>query len=131
GISGISSALKGIATAAAAVPAWLAGPLAGLITLLYSRPAGKGEADYMKAHPEKYPHAGGAGITLFDLMQKLENSGPGETSKKGAIGRNQIMPGTAKQYGFDPSRLGEPAYNDMVARAIEADLSRRYGGNLD
>lgn len=77
------------------------------------------------------PKKAAAGIDVFSLFQRLENSGPGAVSKKGAIGRNQIMPGTARQYGFDPSRLGDPAYNDMVARAIEANLAARYHGDLE
>jgi hypothetical protein len=72
-----------------------------------------------------------SGLSVFDLFQKLENSPANAVSPKGARGRNQIKPSTAEQYGFDPSRLNEPAYNDMVARAIEADLNRRYHGDID
>lgn len=68
---------------------------------------------------------------VFSLFQQLEGTPSGKPSPAGAIGRNQIMPATAAQYGFDPNRLGEPAYNDMVARAIEADLATRYHGDLD
>lgn len=75
--------------------------------------------------------SGGTDSGLMGLMQKLEGSGPNSVSPKGAIGRNQIMPGTARQYGFDPGRLFEPEYNDQVARAILADLSKKYNGNTD
>lgn len=50
-------------------------------------------------------------------------------SPAGAIGRFQIMPGTARQYGFDPAKLKDPAYNTQVARTIAADLYRRYHGD--
>ncbi len=68
---------------------------------------------------------------LLSIEQKLEGSGPMSVSPKGAIGRNQILPSTAKQYGFDPGRLFDPAYNDQVATAILADLQSRYGNNTD
>ena len=77
------------------------------------------------------PASQGGGLTLFDLVQHDENSSGKIDSPAGAIGKNQIMPDTARQYGFDPSRLREPAYNDMVARAIESDLNARYKGDVD
>lgn len=52
-------------------------------------------------------------------------------SPAGAIGKFQIMPSTARQYGFDPDRLYEPAYNERVADAIIKDLHRRYNGDLE
>lgn len=52
-------------------------------------------------------------------------------SPEGAVGRYQIQPGTARQYGFDPSRLKEPAYNEQVARTVLADLSRRFNGDTE
>lgn len=67
---------------------------------------------------------------LLGLIQAREASGDTAISPKGAIGRYQIMPGTAQQYGADPSRLMDPAYNEMVARKIIADLSRQFGGNV-
>ncbi len=71
------------------------------------------------------------GNNMLSLVQKLEGSGNNSVSPKGAIGRNQIMPATARQYGFDPSRLYEPAYNDQVAMTILADLKSRYGNDTD
>lgn len=65
----------------------------------------------------------------LDLIRKLEGSGDAAVSSKGAVGRYQITPATAQQYGFDPSRLKDPAYNERVARAIVADLAKRYSGN--
>lgn len=51
-------------------------------------------------------------------------------SSAGAIGRYQIMPGTARQYGFDAAKLYDPIYNETVAKAILADLHKRYNGDL-
>jgi hypothetical protein len=64
-------------------------------------------------------------------VRKLENSGDSEVSPAGAIGRYQIMPGTALQYGGDPSRLKNPIYNEQMAAKILADLVRRYKGDTD
>lgn len=48
------------------------------------------------------------------------------TSPKGAVGRYQIMPDTARQYGFDPTKLKDPEYNAKVATEILADLAKRF-----
>lgn len=69
--------------------------------------------------------------SLLDTFYKLEGSGPSAVSPKGAIGRGQIMPSTAKGYGFDPQLLHDPAYNETVTRTILADLSRKYQGDTD
>lgn len=115
---------------------------------------------YQKAHPEGTakelgaqlpmtpPPGGGAAATptpgadklgaatdpLGALMQQLENSaatGKGSISPKGAIGRNQIMPDTARRLGFDPAKLSDPAYNNMVARALQAWEAKTYHGDLE
>lgn len=52
-------------------------------------------------------------------------------SPAGAIGEYQIMPGTAAQYGFDPAKLTDRAYNKRVHDAIVADLHRRYNGDME
>lgn len=76
---------------------------------------------------------------LLGLVRGLENSAgyakahgisPDQVvSAKGAIGIHQIMPGTARQYGFDPAHLMDPQYNETVARTVLADLNRRYNGD--
>lgn len=78
---------------------------------------------------------------LLQTMRALEGSasaakvqGVAENdvvSPKGAIGRYQIMPGTARQYGFDPTRLHEPEYNQMVATRVIADLYKRFDGDTE
>lgn len=69
-----------------------------------------------------------------DIMAKvrgLEGSGDQAISPAGAIGRYQIMPGTARQYGFDPAKLGDPEYNEHAATVILSDLWRRFRGDED
>jgi len=62
----------------------------------------------------------------LELVRVLENSGDSAVSPAGAIGRYQIMPNTAKQYGYDPTKLTDPAYNEKVAAVILDDLNKRY-----
>lgn len=68
---------------------------------------------------------------ILPLVRGLEASGDDAISPAGAIGRYQIMPGTARQYGFDPAKLTDPAYNEKVARVVLADLSRRFHGDTE
>lgn len=65
------------------------------------------------------------------LVKQLEGSGRNATSPKGARGRYQIMPDTARRYGFDPGRLDDEAYSQRVASAILDDNDRRGGGRID
>lgn len=53
----------------------------------------------------------------------------GVLSPKGAVGRYQIMPATAAQYGLDPAKLTDPAYNRMAANLVLQDLDARYKGD--
>lgn len=62
----------------------------------------------------------------MELMRRLEGSGDDAISPAGAVGRYQIMPDTARQYGFDPAKLKDPAYNEKVANAVLSDLMRRF-----
>lgn len=73
----------------------------------------------------------GTPTALKGIVRKLEGSRDDETSYKGAVGRYQVTPDTARTYHFDPSRLKDPKYNEMVADAILADLTKRYNGNTD
>lgn len=71
------------------------------------------------------------------MLRKLEGSAdnavslPQGTGHGGAIGRYQIMPATARGYGYDPAKLFDPAYNEMVARHIVTDLYNKYHGNRE
>ena len=88
------------------------------------------------AHPRLFHGAllggvfGQDNISLLEAVRRLEGSGDSAVSPAGAIGRYQIMPGTARQYGYDPSRLTDPGYNETVAKAVLSDLVRRYNGNV-
>jgi hypothetical protein len=74
---------------------------------------------------------GGGKNSLLDTIAGLENSGDNAVSRAGAIGKYQIMPNTARQYGLDPSKLYNPAYNEMAATTILNDLQKKYGGDTD
>lgn len=73
------------------------------------------------------------------LLTQLEGSGDRSVSPKGAIGKFQIMPGTARQYWsrvfpgeeFDSNRLFDPKVNAALGHAIITDLFRQYHGNMD
>lgn len=67
---------------------------------------------------------------VLELEKSPDRKGVPQVSPAGAIGRYQIMPGTAKYYGLDPTRLNEPAYNEMAARAVLKDLNEKFDGNL-
>lgn len=102
------------------------------------------EPEPYKAHmdvevPPSAPREEGAkppktGADFLDLFGRLEGSGDESVSPAGAIGHWQIMPATARQYGFDPAMLHDREYNEKVATAILNDLAKRYvdkDGNPD
>lgn len=113
---------------------------AGFLSRIQGRNA---EIEYRRKHPNSFiaPPGGlpgpwrdgpdGGGDKLLDLVRKLEASGDNAVSPTGAIGRYQIEPGTAQEYGRDPSRLKDPVYNKETAKLILKDLVRRYHGNVD
>lgn len=65
-------------------------------------------ANYAKAH----------GISVHDVV-----------SPAGAIGLYQVMPDTARRFGFDPNKLHDPAVNRAAAEAFHADLVKRFPGD--
>lgn len=72
-----------------------------------------------------------AGKSLLETIERLENSGDRAISPAGAIGKYQIMPGTAAAYGVKAGDLLDPAINRSTAEKILADLSKRYKGNTE
>jgi uncharacterized protein (TIGR02594 family) len=54
--------------------------------------------------------------------------GPVNSTGEQAIGKGQIEPSTAKQYGFDPDDLHNPVTNAAAQKAILSDLSKRFQG---
>lgn len=68
------------------------------------------------------------------LLRQLEGSHDDSVSPAGALGRYQIMPGTARQYmgkDFDVTTLHDPAVNEQVANRIVTDLYKRYNGDMN
>lgn len=68
---------------------------------------------------------------ILDLIRRLEGSGDRAISPAGAVGRYQIMPATARQLGFDASRLMEPGYAAGVAKGAVADIIKQGARTLD
>jgi len=66
---------------------------------------------------------------ILSTVRRLEGSGDDAVSPKGAVGRYQIMPDTARQYGLDPSRLSDPQYSEQAAQVVLDDLSKRFNGD--
>lgn len=66
------------------------------------------------------------GNLTTDDVKNLENSGQTAVSSAGAVGTYQVMPATAKAYGFDPSKLTDPAYSQKVSQAVLDDASKRF-----
>lgn len=58
-----------------------------------------------------------------------ESNPDSAVSSKGAEGRFQIEPATAKAYGFDPKRLHEKDYNRKAATGILGKLLDKHKGN--
>jgi hypothetical protein len=79
-------------------------------------------------------------LTARDVIPGLETGGLRPTqqnaavSSAGALGKNQIMLGTARQYmgkDFDVSTLHDPKVNDAVYQRIMDALEKRFPGNPD
>jgi hypothetical protein len=60
-------------------------------------------------------------------MHQTDAQGHLLTSKAGALGLMQLMPGTAKQYGVDPSNV---IANATGGAFYMRDLLKKYGGNI-
>lgn len=94
-----------------------------------NEPPPPGETKPVSQHPD----FGGNVDSLMGVMERIETGGlrnpEAATSNKGAEGRFQIMPGTARQYGFDPADARDPKKAPMMARTILSDLYRRANGN--
>lgn len=79
---------------------------------------------------------GGTGMQARQIIPQIETGGLKDRdraiSPAGAVGRNQIMPATARQYmggNFDVSTLTDPKVNQQVYDHIMADLEKRFPGN--
>lgn len=82
-----------------------------------------------------------AHLDHLSLIEELEGSAAAAkkqgvsvdevVSKAGAIGKYQIMPATAKAFGFDPTKLTDPAVNRAVAEKLTAQLAHQYPGDTE
>jgi hypothetical protein len=74
-------------------------------------------------------------ISQLDLIQMLERSGDSAVSPAGAIGKYQVMPGTAawmrKKFRLPQGSLFDPGYNKLMANTYLGYLSDRFKGDLD
>lgn len=66
---------------------------------------------------------------IISHILKLEGSGPGAVSPKGAKSRYQITKATADHYGIDYNRLGNEDYAHRSAIRIADDLEKKYPGD--
>ncbi len=70
---------------------------------------------------------------LIDALGSQETGGEADpdraVSSRGAVGRYQIEPATARAYGFDPARLHEKAYGRTAATTILGKLIDQHNGN--
>ncbi len=81
--------------------------------------------------PEGAATGGPSGNATLPLIHQLEGSGPDAVSPAGAIGRGQVMPSTAREFGFDPAKLTDPAYNDEAASAVLGSLQQQFPGDRE
>ena len=69
---------------------------------------------------------------LVAAVARVEsNLDPRAVSHKGAIGLMQVMPETAKRFGFDARRLHDPVHNVAAGATYLRWLLERYDGDLD
>ncbi|HYC92826.1 MAG TPA: lytic transglycosylase domain-containing protein [Thermoanaerobaculia bacterium] len=69
---------------------------------------------------------------LIAAVARVEsNLNPRAISHKGAIGLMQVMPETAKRFGFDARRLHDPVHNVAAGATYLRWLLERYDGDLD
>ena len=69
---------------------------------------------------------------LIAAVARVEsNLNPRAISHKGAIGLMQVMPETAKRFGFDARRLHDPVHNVAAGATYLRWLLDRYDGDLD
>ncbi|HEY7215504.1 MAG TPA: lytic transglycosylase domain-containing protein [Thermoanaerobaculia bacterium] len=70
--------------------------------------------------------------SLVEAVARVESGfNPAAVSRKGARGLLQVLPATARRFGFRGDRLLEPEHNLAAGTAYLAWLLDRYGGNLD
>lgn len=90
------------------------------------------------AEPAALPNQASFHVATVDEamghLANLERSGDNAISPVGAVGKYQIMPGTARLYmgkDFDVKSLFDPEVNREVASRVVGDLFKRYNGNME
>jgi len=63
------------------------------------------------------------------LLKHVVGASDDAISPTGAVGRYQVQPGLARQFGLDPERLTDPKYNEAAATHILTQLSAKYHGD--
>lgn len=78
----------------------------------------------------QYSTQNGVDPSYANAIMQIESGGrPGLVSPAGARGLMQIMPDTARQYGFNPDQLQDPSVNLQAGTRILGDLMHRYNGD--
>src|SRR5215475_13987715 len=75
---------------------------------------------------QEQPPPGGVPPELIRTILQLEGSGDDSVSPEGAIGKGQIMPGTAAMYGVTRDQLFDPEINRRVMNQHVHDLWNKY-----
>ena len=65
------------------------------------------------------------------IMSVESNFDARAVSNKGARGLMQVMPGTARRFGFNAERLHDPVHNIAAGATYLRWLLERYDGDLD
>ena len=69
---------------------------------------------------------------LVAAVARIEsNFNANAISEKGALGIMQVMPATARRFGFDETRLHDPVHNVAAGATYLRWLMERYDGDLD
>lgn len=86
----------------------------------------KRDAKY-RSTVEKYVKLAGLPIEISALPHVESSYNPKARSKVGAVGLWQVMPATARLYGFDSRKLRDPSYNTKAGLAVLADAYAKLG----
>ncbi|AGZ17817.1 transglycosylase [Enterobacteria phage IME_EC2] len=86
---------------------------------------GGGYADLVESAGAKWGIPAGL---MTQLMGKESSGDPTATSSKGAMGLTQVMPGTARDMGYDPAQLAQdPAMQADAGAQYLSRMYQRYG----
>lgn len=96
-------------------------------TNAYAKTQGKLDSSALDALADRASAATGVDSSLIRAVIQAESAGNARAlSPKGAVGLMQLMPGTAKELGVDPS---DPVQNVMGGAKYLASLLKRFDGD--